>query len=330
MSYYYKYNFVSPEPIYALVKEEFKSYFDTGAVDDLLFPTYLDKCLRKLGRATYVIAEQILYIEDFEARLPDNFFAAREAWMVAEIPQYPYQTANSFYSQAAEETTIQVAPLIVNGTECTAGNCKDPASPCFDHCMPQIIQAVYKTNNQVARSYRREFLLMPGNISARSNCTVDYNTAAWEFNASSPGLASNNSSTPGSSSYNSFDIRDNKFVTNFRSGVVHLLFYATEYDCGGNQLVPDNYRIREYVEAFVKYKIFEILTNQTNDETFQQLQQKLTYYKQLSEEAFIMADIEIKKQDPYAKQRRIKNDLNRFNMYELPNRTNRYGWRRNN
>lgn len=109
-----------------------------------------------------------------------------------------------------------------------------------------------------------------------------------------------------------------------------MLFYATDYDCSGNQLVPDNYRIREFVEAFIKFKMFEILTNQTNDETFQQLQQKLAYYKQISEEAFIMADIEIKKQDAYAKQRRIKNDLNRFNMYELPNRTNRYGRRRNN
>ena len=46
--------------------------------------------------------------------------------------------------------------------------------------------------------------------------------------------------------------------------------------------------------------------------------------------SIIMADIEIKKQTPWEKQRRIKNDLNRFNMYELPNRTNRYGRRRNN
>jgi hypothetical protein len=75
--------------------------------------------------------------------------------------------------------------------------------------------------------------------------------------------------------------------------------------------------------------VFETLTNQTNDETFNQLQSKLVYYKQLSDEAFIMADIEIKKQDVYAKQRRIVQDLNRFNMYELPNRVGRYG-RRNN
>ena len=76
--------------------------------------------------------------------------------------------------------------------------------------------------------------------------------------------------------------------------------------------------------------MFETLTNQTNDETFNQLQQKLAYYKQLHDEAFIMASIEIKKQTPWEKQRRVKKDLNRFNMYELPNRTNRYGRRRNN
>jgi hypothetical protein len=105
--------------------------------------------------------------------------------------------------------------------------------------------------------------------------------------------------------------------------------YVTEYDNIGNQMIPDNYRVREFVEAFIKYKVFEVLSNQINDETFNQIQQKMLYYKQLHDEAFIMADIEIKKQDAWAKQRRIKNDLNRFNMYELPNRTNRFG-RRNN
>jgi hypothetical protein len=323
MSYYYKYNFTSPEIVYSTVKEELKSYFDTGAIDDLMFPTYLDKCLKKLGRTTYVIAEQILYIEDFEARLPDNFYAVREAWLCTEVPGYPYQTANSFYSQAASETTIQVSPVTIAGTPCTNGQCQSPGCPV---CMPDIIQAVYKTNQQVARSYKHEYLLKPGNISVRSHCDVNY-TDAWNFYRSPAPVRE---FTPGSAGYDSFDIRDNKFVTNFRHGVVHMIFYATEYDNGGNQMIPDNYRIREYIEAFIKYKMFETLANQINDETFNQLQTKLVYYKQMSEEAFIMADIEIKKQDVYAKQRRIKQDLNRFNMYELPNRTNRYGWRRNN
>lgn len=310
MSYYYKYTFISPEPVYSTVKEELKSYFDTGAVDDLLFPTYLDKALKKLGRTTYVIAEEILFVEDFQARLPDNFYAVREAWMTTEVASYPYQSANSFYSQAASSTTIQVSPLTIGGTPCNNVGCQNPQ--CDGTCMPVLIQAVYKTNNSVDRGFSHNYLLKPGNISAKQHCEVEYT----------------NKFTPGSNSIDSFDIRDNKFVTNFRNGVVHLIFYATEYDEIGNQLIPDNYRIREYVEAFLKFKIFETLTNQTNDETFNQLQQKLIYHKQLYEEAFIMASIEIKKQTPWEKQQRIKNDLNRFNMYELP--TSRYGRRRNN
>lgn len=308
MSYYYKYNFISPEIIYSTVKEELKSYFDTGAIDDLMFPTYTDKCLRKLGRTTYVISEEILYIEDFQTRLPDNFFAVREAWLCTEINGYPYRSANSFYSQASSKETIQVSPLTIGGTPCINAGCQDPH--CNGKCMPQIIDAVYKTNNEMTVSYKKQYLLKPGNISVKANCSLD----CANF---------------GSSAADSFDIRDNKFVTNFRKGTVYLIFYATEYDNSGNQMVPDNYRIREYIEAFIKYKVFETLSNQINDETFQQIQSKMAYYKQLSDEAFIMADIEIKKQDVYAKQRRIKNDLNRFNMYELPSGDMRYGWRRN-
>lgn len=322
MSYYHKYNFVSPEPIYATVKEELKSYFDTGAVDDLLFPTYLNKCLNKLGKTSYKIDEQVLFIEDFQTRLPDNFYAVREAWMCAEIPGNPYPSATSFYSQAADSTTIQISPLTIGGAPCNNPECQNPE--CGGDCMPELIQAVYKTNNQIARSYKHEYLLKPGNISARSQCDVNYRS---DWNNFAPPVRE---FTPGSSTYDTFDIRDNKFVTNFRHAVVHLLFYSTDYDDGGNQLVPDNYRIAEFVEAFIKYKVFEILTNQTNDETFNQLQQKLAYYKQLHDEAWIMASNEVKKQTPWQKQRRIKKDLNRFNRYELPNRTNRYGRRRNN
>ena len=322
MSYYYKYNFVSPEGIYAIVQEEFKSYMDTGAIDNLMFPTYLDKALRKLGRSSYVISEELLFVGDFQARLPDNFFAVREAWLCVEASLGNYQQTNSFYSQTAS-TTVQVSPVVIDGDSCADPVCTNPVC---GECAPDIIQAVYKTNQQATRSYKKQYLLKPGNISAKRNCGVEY-VNSWDFY--DRGTTNNGQFTPSSASYDSFDIRDNKFVTNFRYGAVYLIFYATEYDNIGNQMVPDNYRIKEYIEAFIKYKLIETLINQINDETFNQLQQKLVYYKQLYEESFIMADLEVKKQDIFAKQRRIVQDLNRFNMYELPNRTNRYGLRRN-
>ena len=315
MSYYYSYRFVTPEPLFATVQEELKSYFDTGAIDNLMFPTYLNKCLNKLGKATYNITQVALHVEDFEARLPDNFFAVREAWMCTEIPLRPYREASSFYSQAATTDTIQISPITIGGDNCTI-DCG--CDPCDVECMPELIQAVYKTNSQVLRRYKQSYLLKPGNISAKNNCTVDY-TNLWN--------SIENSDNPFSSRMDSFDIRDNKFVTNFRNGVVHLIFYSTDYDGEGYQLIPDNYRIREYIEAFIKFKMFEQLTNNVNDETFNQLQQKMVYYKQASDEAFIMANTEIMKQTTYQKANRIKKSLNRFNMYELPSSSPR---RRNN
>jgi hypothetical protein len=305
MSYYYRYNFVSPEPVFATIKEEFKSYFDTGAVDDLLFPTYMDKCLKKLGRTSYKIVPVVLDICDFEARLPDNFYAVREAWLCTEVNLRPSQTPNSFYSQTASANTIQVGPTTTEQTQaCPNADCNNV--DCNGCCMPDMIQVVYKTNHEVPRTLNRQYLLKPGNHSVKKHCDL--------------GCANFGSEAP-----DTFDIRDNKFVTNFRHGTVFMLMYSTEYDDEGTQLIPDNYRIREFIEAFIKYKVVEILTNQTNDETFNQLQQKLMYYKQLCDEAYIMADIEIKKQDVFAKQRRIIKDMNRFNIYALPERIRRDG-----
>ncbi len=53
------------------------------------------------------------------------------------------------------------------------------------------------------------------------------------------------------------------------------------------------------------------------------------YYKQLADEAYIMAQMEIQKQTANEKITAIKNGLNRFRKYELPTRTFRHGWRRN-
>jgi len=322
MAHYYKYDFISPTPIYAIVKEELKSYFDTGIVDDLMFPTYLKKCMDKLSRATMPILEVPLDVEDFSTRLPDNFHAAREVWMCAEIPLPTWKDPNSFYSQSGT-CTIQITPIVMGGQPCD-GACADPACPDCTAVPVQptcddSTQAVYKTNNLFDRAYKQMYLLKPGNISARKNCSVDYNKNWTSYGQ-----------TPGSSRIDSFDIRDNKLLTNFREGKLHLIFYGENVDACNNQMVPDNYRIKEYVEAFIKYKVFEVISNQVNDETFKQVQSKMIYYKGLSDEAFIMADIEVKKETIAKKMRKIRKDKTRFGIYESLTPSKRLGRRRNN
>lgn len=318
MSYYSKYNFVSPEPTYAIVKEELKSYFDTGAVDDLLFPTYLNKCLEKLGKSTHAIVPVILFIDDFTCRLPDNFYAVREAWFCAQSDQSSYTSPEAFYTQVETLTTTPLSPLVTNGVP--DYTCDDPLDPA---CLSSVIQAVYKTTKEIPRqAITRKFLLKPGNISFAKDCAYFYNEQQGDYYGN---LGSAGPTTPSSGDFDSFDVRDNKFVTTFRSGIVELVMYASDYDCLGSQLIPDNYRIKEYLEHFLKYKMYEFLTNQTNDETFNQLQQKMLFYKSLSDEAYIMAEMEIKKQDAFTKQRRIRKLKNKFNRYELPSSGNRRG-----
>ena len=312
MAYFYKYNFISPEPIYAIVKEELKSYFDTGAVDDLLFPVYTNKCLEKIGRSSHPIVPVVLFVEDFVARLPDNFYAIREAWLCNWTSYGTYTDGTAFYSQTADLNTIQVSPILSGGEPvCNNPICED--NTCTGGCLDQIIQAVYKTIEELPRtSFKRSFLLKPGNISLDKDCDYNYNETSSLYGSSS------GTPVPGAAGYDSFDIHDNKFVTTFREGIVEVLMYASDFDNLGNQLVPDNFRIREYLESFIKYKVFEVLTNQTNDETFKQLQQKMIMYKQQSDEAYIMAEMEIKKQTAYTKQRRIKKLKNSFDKFELP------------
>jgi hypothetical protein len=309
MSYYYKYKFTSPEGIFSTVKEELKSYFDSGAIDDLLFPVYVNKCLERLGKSSFTIQEELLHIDDFQARLPDNFYSVREAWLCVSVDGRPYRTPNSFYSQAASQDTIQVSPVVSGGESCTNLDCVNPSCNGTE-CMPQLIQAVYKTNNEMRVSYKKQYLLKPGNISTKENCSLEC-------------------ANYGSDAPDSFDIRDNKFTVNFRQGVVYLIFYSHDYDNLGNQLIPNNYRIMEYIELFIKYKMFETLSNQVHDETLNQILQKMGYYKALADEAYILAESEIKKQDVHTKKRRIKESYNRHRKYELPSGRFRSTWKRN-
>lgn len=283
MSVYYKQNFVSPEEIFALVKEELKSYFDTGAVDDSLFPRWTDECIKKLGKASYPINQTLLCLDGYEARLPDDFYKVREAWACTEYEK-DYQLPNATYTQVKQEST-RIDDPDVYCKQCT--NCE----------FPDVIQAVYKTTNTVVFQYRKQYLLTPGNIYTA--CPQDLYCANY------------NSATD-----ESYDIRDNKFVVTFRTGTVYLQYYSTQFDCS-NQLIPDEYRTQKFIELYLKQKIFEQLFNQCTDETYNQLREKSMMYKQMADEAYIMADTENKKEDVYRKQRAIRRVQDRFKRYDI-------------
>lgn len=286
--HYYKYKFVSPDELYARIKEEMRSYFDTGMVDDLMFPIWTKKCLQKLGRSSLPIHQALLFMDNFEARLPPDFVAPRECWLTTELVGPEIRRPGSFYQQI---TTVLNKPYDVCNPEV---NC--------DPCNPDIITVVAKTNTYTSQSIGLSHLLTPGTITVgRDYCNLSGNIGYLNHN---------------NSSADTFDIRDGKLVTNFRCGDIFMLYYAVDSDDCRQQLIPENFRIQEFIEAFLKQKLFEQIFNQITDETFNQSQAKYLYYKQLADEAYITAETEIKKKTIYEKVYAIRRDQQRLAPYE--------------
>src|SRR6266542_2701039 len=152
MSYYYKQSFISSSGVFATIKEELKSYFDSGIVDDVMFPLWTDKCLNKLGRGTFPINSTILYVVNSEFRLPDDFYAVREAWLCTSFDQ-SYQLPNASYQQV--DTCSSSTAMLLNSGVVACEACTDCESP-------EVMRAIYKVTNTVLFSFKRQFMLTPG------------------------------------------------------------------------------------------------------------------------------------------------------------------------
>lgn len=287
MSYYYRYQFTTPTPIFALVKEEFRSYFDSTAVDDTLFPIWTNQCLQRLGKSSYEIIPAILHVENHKATLPDDFKSVREAWMCKEVVDGT-RASSAVYNQILATSTR------IDHTDVRCDICNECVNP-------PLIQAIYKTTGEVLFSYKQEYLLSPGTIN-EITCPQDLYCA--NFNSIAP---------------NSYDVKGNKFLTTVKDAKIYLLYYSEQFDQNDNQLIPDTFYIKKYIEAYLKQKIMEQIFNQTSDESFNQVKTKLQMYTQQADEFYILADTDNKKETVDRKVRAIKRVQHRFDKYQITN-----------
>lgn len=275
MTPFHQYDFVSPDPLYAVVREELRSYFDTGAADDLLFPTWTQDCLRKLGRGTKPLLPVVLSLSDYKALLPEDFSAAREVWLVvdggAELP-----------APTSVFTVEKRKSCLVQSTGCS-----------------KEISILHKENHTLVARFTKEYLLRPGSVTTRSFCSRD---------------CRNFSST----STDSFDIQGRWIATNFREGTLYILYYSQGEDDCGNLQIPDNPFIEQYLKEYLLYKTWKMLADNAQDEgSMNRLDRKAAEAGQRAAEAYIRADIEMKKETTHQKAERLKRQNNRLNRFNI-------------
>jgi hypothetical protein len=281
-SYYYTQEFVSPQQLYAEVKEEMKSYFATAVVDDTMFPIYTTNALQKLGRGTLRIDEALLELENNSVCLPADFKYMREVW-ACQTEFLAIPDPRAVYSSQ----TYVIAPY---------GDF-DPCEPCA--CPPTCStkkQVVTKTTGETILSFDHSYKLSPGSRSTLNHCA-------------------NECSIRSQNAEDTFHIEGNKLFVTFTTGFLHIVYYKLEQDESDFQLIPDNYRIQEYLKAFIKYKMYEQIFNEVSDESFSQVERKYQIYKQEYNDAFISADAEVKKETLQQKVNSIHAARRRMNKY---------------
>ncbi len=256
--------FVSPEPIYSRIKEELKSYFNTGYVDELMFPVWTKDCIEKFKSTYLPIEPAVIDIFNGRGELPCDFKLVREVWACATIHKGPIQSPFTFYYQ----TDCRIHPTFIGCSECASPECNpNSCSTPTPVALPNLcdlhlnnsngcicatgdqFRITHKVQTNFSFDFTVEGMLMPGNYKTMGTC--------WEH---SPNRSCH--------TLDRFDINGNYITTSFRSGTIFLLYYADPYlDEDNYYEIPDNYFFKEFLRWYIKFNIFQgLFESSTGDE----------------------------------------------------------------
>lgn len=296
--------YISCEPLYARIQEEMRSYFNTNAIDSLLFPIWTRDCIDKFEYTYLPIKEAVLDMCNFKCELPCDFKAVREVWMCATYFKGPITSPHVFYYQ----TDCRISPSPLPAEQCSSCidgyQCFPPSQTPTPIALPSLCDVpadyivTHKVMDQMYFSFKVTGLLKPGNFKTIGKC---------------------HESCPNIDMYNidTFDISGNSLHTSFKSGTIYLAYYAThaEEDENGYYLIPDNDPFQKYLYHYLRFMVYQQLFDQSTDESFNQVRIKRDDAEHKMWDAYTNARTYAVSDDIYGTQRAIIRSRNKNNRF---------------
>lgn len=288
--------FVSPEPLYARIKEEMKTYFNTGQIDDLMFPVWTKDCIKKFKNTHLQQRVAVLDLFNYKAELPCDFRSMREVFICATYSKGPIKSPFTFYYQ----TDCRIGPQVESCSECDKPECTpDYESPVpFVGNVPQQFRITHKVNYHMDFTFTLKGLLKPGNLKTVRVCEAD-----------SPNLGANCMDT--------FDIINGSLVTSFPTGTVYITYYADPEMDNGYTEIPDAHEFHMYIYRYIRFMIYQQLYEQSADETINALKTKKDEAERMLGEQYILARNDAMGETAFDVQQAIKRSYNKHNKYRL-------------
>lgn len=240
MSKYDSFTFISSDIIISEVKQQLKSYFDSGSLTEVLIPTYISTALRKLHHMVLEAKEDIIIVEDYRTRLPEDFEYLGDAFLIDRIDTVhtttPITNTYEYYKK------IYCHDSCENEYETFSQQTLTTPTWVTNHLSPVLLKVYYGSKNYCV-----------------DNCQ---------------GLLSQVSG-----SLTEVKVNGKTLSANFQRGTIFIKYFSTPTDDSG-PLIPDVIEVEDYIKAYITFQLFDQLYNAVTDESINIIERKRALYKQ--------------------------------------------------
>ena len=237
--HYENINYISADSVVAEVKQELKTYFEAGAISEILIPTYIDQALKKLRVLALKPEEAVLHFTNYKSELPCDFVLLDRAMMYDHEVQWS-AGVNSLQGYWYKS---------IDCVDCSSCNTKEE---------------IYETITVPGTGFKL-IMKQPKWIRVY-HASKQYCTEGCE-----------NLSVSSSNVLQIYN--NSKVSSTFEDGCVYIKYFSRPVDDDGIPLIPEILEVEEYIKSYLKFKFFETLWHSIMDESVNQIVSKFQYYK---------------------------------------------------
>jgi len=222
--------FKSSSYLFSKVRRFLKSLDSANLIDEGEFPTYIKEIYRNIGFGAYREAQAILFVENTEAHLPDDFQHIYSAYKLDKNTKREIVQSNfSFVTDVTKDYILETNDCQINACENSktlvesiniktyTKETNEGVNLNFNNLLPLIISPNVKSAKQ--KQFEPESTVTPN----YREITIDKETG--------------------------------KIYTHFKETILYIKYYALPIDEEGNLLVPDIEQIEKLMEWYIIYQI---------------------------------------------------------------------------
>lgn len=237
---YNNWNYISAEVIVAEVKQKLKSYFDSGSITEALIPTYIDNALRRLKHLVLDYKEDIITVEDYKVKLPEDFAFLKDAYLLTRIDDLTTPVMSSKFEYYKKLYCNNCDPEDCGDEDCESLTVTTQTFPSWitTYLNPCLLRVYYNSKNY---------------------CTSE----TQGLNLTGPDMVK---------------IHNKTMSTTFKESDIFIQYWTKPEDEHG-PLIPEIIEVEDFIKAALFYNFFEDLYNSVTDESINVIERKLQFYR---------------------------------------------------